>query len=196
MTVEVRALVGAELQAALPTLARLRMTVFREWPYLYDGTLEYERGYLEKFSASEGAVIVAASDGGSIVGAATATRMLGHADEFAEPFRQRGFDVSRIFYFGESVLLASHRGRGIGHAFFDHREAYARRLGGCTHATFCAVVRPDDHPMRPVSHAPLEAFWQKRGYTRMEGLVGNFAWKDIGAEQETAKPMQFWMRAL
>lgn len=196
MTVEVRPLTGAELAAALPALSRLRMTVFREWPYLYDGTLEYERGYLERFSASEGAVIVAASDGGEIVGAATASPMLGHVDEVAEPFRQRGLDVSRIFYFGESVLLASHRGRGIGHAFFDQREAHARRVGGYTHATFCAVVRPDDHPMRPAGYVPLDAFWQRRGYARMEGLVGSLAWKDIGIEHETAKSMQFWMRAL
>ena len=196
MTVEVRPLTGAELAAALPALSRLRMTVFREWPYLYDGTLEYERGYLERFSASEGAVIVAASDGGEIVGAATASPMLGHVDEVAEPFRQRGLDVSRIFYFGESVLLASHRGRGIGHAFFDQREAHARRVGGYTHATFCAVVRPDDHPMRPAGYVPLDAFWQRRGYARMEGLVGSLAWKDIGIGHETAKSMQFWMRAL
>lgn len=196
MTIPVAPLTGTAFADALPDLARLRMTVFRDWPYLYDGTLEYEQGYLRKFSESPGAVIVAASDGPRIVGAATASPMVGHADAFAEPFRARGYDVSRIFYFGESVLLREYRGRGIGHAFFDRREAHARSLGGYTHTTFCAVVRPPDHPMKPLDYVPLDAFWQRRGYTRMEGLVGHYAWWDIGDAEETAKPMQFWMKAL
>jgi hypothetical protein len=37
-----------------------------------------------------------------------------------------GMDVGRVFYFGESMLLPRCRGRGIGHAFFGHREAHAR----------------------------------------------------------------------
>jgi GNAT superfamily N-acetyltransferase len=196
MTIPVAPLTGTAFADALPDLARLRMTVFRDWPYLYDGTLEYEQGYLRRFSESPGAVIVAASDGPRIVGAATASPMIGHADAFAEPFRARGYDVSRIFYFGESVLLREYRGRGIGHAFFDRREAHARSLGGYTHTTFCAVVRPPDHPMKPPDYMPLDAFWQRRGYTRMEGLVGSYAWRDIGDAEETAKPMQFWMKAL
>jgi GNAT superfamily N-acetyltransferase len=196
MTVTVEPLTGEALIATLPDLARLRITVFHDWPYLYEGTLEYERGYLEKFSRSQGAVIVAARDGDRIIGAATASPMVGHADAFAEPFRERGYDISRLFYFGESVLLAPYRGRGIGHAFFDHREAHARHLGGFTHTTFCGVVRPDDHPMRPKDYVPFDAFWTKRGYAKVAGLVGSFEWLDIGDSAKTAKAMQFWMKAL
>jgi GNAT superfamily N-acetyltransferase len=196
MTVRVAPLTGPVLASALPDLARLRITVFRDWPYLYDGTLDYEQGYMRKFAESPGSVIVAAFDDDRIVGAATASPMVGHADAFAEPFRARGYDVDHIFYFGESVLLREYRGQGIGHAFFDQREAHARGLGGYTHATFCAVVRSSDHPMKPANYVPLDAFWQRRGYTRMDGLVGSFSWRDIGDAGETAKPMQFWMKAL
>lgn len=196
MTLRVAPLTGDALAAALPDLARLRITVFRDWPYLYDGTLGYESCYIQRFAQSPGAVIVAAYDGDRIVGAATASPMVGHADEFAEPFRQRGYDIARIFYFGESVLLADYRGRGIGHAFFDQREAHARAQGGFTHTTFCGVVRPDDHPRKPADYVPLDAFWTKRGYRKMDGLVGAFSWRDIGEPEDTKKPMQFWMKAL
>ena len=196
MTVRVKPLIGSALTAALPDLARLRIAVFREWPYLYDGTLAYEQGYITKFAAAPDAIIVAAFDGDQIVGAATASPMLGHADAFAVPFRQRGYDVARIFYCGESVLLPAYRGRGIGHAFFEHREAHARSLGQFTHATFCGVVRPADHPRRPPHYVPLDAFWQRRGYARIDGLVGSFEWPDIGEAEKTAKPMQFWLKAL
>lgn len=196
MPVRVVSLTGPALTAALPDLARLRLTVFRDWPYLYDGTIEYEQGYIAKFASNDGAAIVAAYDGELIVGAATASPMRGHADEFAQPFEARGYDVSKLFYFGESVLLRSHRGRGIGHAFFDHREAHARSLGSYTHAIFCSVVRPDDHPLKPKDYVPLDAFWTKRGYAKLEGVVGHFSWRDIGDAGETPKPMQFWMKAL
>ena len=119
--VRVEPLTGQALTAALPDLARLRITVFRDWPYLYDGTLDYEQGYISRFAAARDAVIVAAIvatvDGDRIVGAATALPMAGQADAFAEPFRQRGYDIDRIFYCGESVLLPEYRGRGLGHAF-------------------------------------------------------------------------------
>lgn len=196
MTIRVEPLTGAAIVSALPALAQLRISVFRDWPYLYDGTLEYEQGYLDKFSRSTGAVIVAAFDGEAIVGVATASPMVGHADAFAQPFRERGFDIARLFYFGESVLSKAYRGRGIGNAFFDHREAHARAQGGYTHATFCAVVRPDDHPAKPADYVPLDGFWDKRGYRRVDGLIGHFAWRDVGAPAQTDKPMQFWMKAL
>ena len=94
------------------------------------------------------------------------------------------------------MLLPAYRGRGLGHAFFDHREAQARALGGFTHSTFCAVVRPPDHPLRPRDYVPLDAFWHKRGYAKADGMMAHFAWKDIDQAAETAKPMQFWMKAL
>ena len=196
MAVRVTPLTGTALTAALPDLARLRIAVFRDWPYLYDGTLAYEQGYIARFATATDAVIVAALDGDRIVGAATASPMLGHADAFAEPFRSHGFDVACIFYCGESVLLPEYRGRGLGHAFFEHREAHARNLGRFTHATFCGVVRPPDHPRRPPGHVALDAFWAKRGYAKIEGLVGAFEWPDIGETVKTSKPMQFWMKAL
>jgi len=196
MTVRVAPLTGTGMIGALDALARLRIAVFRNWPYLYDGTLAYEQKYLTKFAAAQGAVIVAAYDGETIVGCATGAPMAEVEAEFAAPFQAHGYDISRIFYCGESVLLPAYRGRGLGHAFFDHREAQARALGGFTHVAFCGVVRPDSHPLRPPDYVPLDAFWQRRGYARADGLVTHFAWKDIDQPGETEKPMQFWMRAL
>jgi GNAT superfamily N-acetyltransferase len=196
VTVRIETLTGEALTRAIPDLARLRIEVFRDWPYLYDGSADYEQRYIRTFSETRGAVIIAAIDGDRVVGAATAAKLAGHAEDFAEPFARGGYDVGKIFYFGESVLQKAYRGRGIGHAFFDQREAHARRFAKITHTTFCAVQRPDDHPLRPKDYVPLDAFWKKRGYARVEGLVGSFTWPDIGETEPTPKPMQFWMKAL
>lgn len=189
-------LTGAAMIDALPALAALRIEVFRAWPYLYDGTLEYEQTYLKKFMASEGAVIVAAYDAADIVGVATAAPMTQHSAEAARPFVDAGYDISKLFYFGESVLKASYRGRGIGVRFFDERERHARSFGTFTHTAFCGVVRDSAHAMRPADYVPLDGFWGKRGYHKMDDLVTSFDWTDIGDTAKTQKPMQFWMKAL
>ena len=104
--------------------------------------------------------------------------------------------MAKVFYFGESVLLPDYRGHGIGVGFFREREAHARALGRFDHAAFCGVVRPVDHPRRPNGYVPLDAFWRKRGFAPVEGMVGSISWRDLDEPAETAKPMQFWVKAL
>lgn len=193
---DVKSVTGRDILGVLPDLARLRIAVFRDWPYLYDGTLEYEEKYLANFAKAKGAVVICAYDGADMVGASTAAPMIEHAGEFGEPFRNAGFDLDKIFYCGESVLLKSHRGYGLGHAFFDGREAQAKALGGFTHSTFCRVVRLDTHPLKPPGYAPLDPFWRKRGYEPVPGLIATYDWKDIDQPHETAHQMQFWMKLL
>ncbi|MFT4149493.1 MAG: GNAT family N-acetyltransferase [Paracoccaceae bacterium] len=192
---EVRALTGPALEAALDDVARLRIAVFRDWPYLYDGDPAYERDYLSAYRDSPGAIVVGAFDGPRLVGAATGTPMADHAAEFAAPFAGVEVPMADIFYCAESVLLPDYRGRGLGHAFFDAREDHARSLGA-THSAFCSVLRPADHPMRPRHARTNDAFWRKRGYAPLPGVVAEFRWKDLGQAEETAKPLQFWMRQL
>lgn len=195
MSLSVRPLTGPEIAAAIDDLAALRIAVFAAFPYLYDGDAAYEADYLREFAAAPDAVLVAAFDGARIVGAATASPMSAQKAEFRAPFEERGIDTARLFYFGESVLLAEFRGQGVGHGFFDHREAQARRCGAEA-ATFAAVIRAADHPARPEGYTPLDGFWRGRGYAPVPGLVTELAWKEHGEAAESPKPMQYWMRAL
>lgn len=185
----VRRLEGAELAARLDDVARLRIAVFRDWPYIYDGDLDYERAYLKGY-ADPRAIVVGAFDGDRLVGAATGLPMA-MAGEFATPFP----DPAPVFYCAESVLLPEWRGRGVGHAFFDAREDHARRLGH-TASAFCSVIRPEDHPLRPTDARSNDAFWRKRGYTPLQGATARFHWRDLGEAEETAKELQFWLKPL
>lgn len=191
---KVEVLTGEALEGALEDVARLRIEVFRDWPYLYDGDLDYERDYLKVYTGRS-AVVVAAIDEGRIVGAATGMGMEYHAADFAEPFATRPEPLEEIFYCAESVLLPAYRGQGLGHAFFDARESHARKLERRWSA-FCSVLRPKDHPMRPEGYRPLDGFWQKRGYAPLPGIVANFRWTDIGTKGESDHLLQFWMKEL
>lgn len=188
-------LTGDDLSEALEDIARLRMTVFRDWPYLYDGDLAYEQAYLQHYQNSAEAVVIAAYVGDWLVGAATAAPLIEHAADFAEALHGQDIDIDRTFYCGESVLLPRYRGRGVGHKFFDMREEHARALN-YTHMCFCSVIRPATHPLAPSNYRPLDAFWEGRGYARVPGAVAFFSWKDVDKVSETRKPLQFWMRQL
>ncbi|KGM49302.1 N-acetyltransferase [Pseudooceanicola atlanticus] len=192
--IETRVLTGDALETALDDLARLRIEVFRDWPYLYDGDVEYERKYLSGYTHPT-AIVVAAFDGPRIVGASTGMGLEVSDEDFATAFADRPEALSDIFYCAESVLLSDYRGHGLGHAFFDAREAHARELGR-RYSAFCGVVRPEDHPMRPAAARSLEPFWRGRGYAPLPGVIAHFNWRDVGEADETAHPLQFWMRTL
>lgn len=193
--ITVRALQGADLEAALDAVAGLRITVFRDWPYLYDGSLEYERAYLQTYRDSPGALLVGAFDGERLIGASTSTPMEDHAAEFAAPFSGMGIALTDILYGAESVVLPQYRGIGLGHRFIDFREAHARALHR-PYVAFCSVKRPDQHPAKPEIARTNDAFWLGRGYATLPGVIAEFSWRDVGDAVETKKPLQFWMRRL
>ncbi|GHF40716.1 GNAT superfamily N-acetyltransferase [Deinococcus metalli] len=194
MSLSVESVSGPQLAPFLPALARLRIEVFREYPYLYDGSAAYEETYLRPLLDTPDALIVLARDGEEIVGASSALPLTQETEALRAPLHPPEFDPADILYLGESVLRAEYRGRGLGHAFFDHREAHARRLGLGTTA-FCAVQRPEDHPARPHPYRTLHAFWAARGYVERPDLTTTLSWQDVGDHVETPKPMTYWIRA-
>lgn len=191
-----RTLSGRAIEPWLGVLARLRIEVFRDFPYLYDGSLDYEENYLRAYVESPDSLAVLACDGDMPVGVTTALPLADETEEFRRPFTAAGYDVERIFYCAESVLLKRYRGRGIYPRFFATREDHARALGRFDWSAFCAVQRPDDHPLRPEDYAPLDPAWIRYGYTRHPELATSFAWKDLGESASSAKPMVFWLKPL
>lgn len=192
--VKTRALTGEDLERALPALAALRIEVFRAFPYLYAGNLDYEQRYLRDFAAAKDSFIFAAeTDEGLIAGCATGSAITGHHAEFSGPLVQAGFALSSTFYFGESVLLPAYRGHGLGHAFFDAREAHAEARG-YKRTCFCAVERASDDPRRPADYSPLNTFWTKRGYRKLDGLMTQFDWPVEPGGPSEPHPMRYWLR--
>ncbi|MGG5889317.1 GNAT family N-acetyltransferase [Falsiroseomonas sp. HC035] len=186
---------GPALHPLLPALAGLRIAVFREWPYLYEGDADYEQGYLRAYAESPGAAIVVCRDGDRVVGAATCQPMPQSHPPVPATFRAAGLEPARFCYFGESVLLPEYRGRGAGVRFFADREAHARSLG-LPEAAFCAVIRDPADPRRPPGYTPLDAFWRKRGYAPDPDLTVSFAWKEPGEAAEIAHELAFWTKTL
>ncbi len=191
----IRSLTGEEVRRHLDDVAALRIAVFRDWPYLYAGDMDYERDYLAAYAASPRSVFVLAFDDDRVVGASTGLPLADDAPAFRAPFLAQGPDPDRVFYFGESVLLPGYRGRGVGRAFFDEREAHARRLGGFDWTAFAAVDRDPHDPRRPAGYRGHEALWTGRGYVRRPELSMRLDWAEAGVGERT-HALTFWLRPL
>jgi GNAT superfamily N-acetyltransferase len=193
LSLRLESLCGAAIANHLDALAEMRCTVFREWPYLYEGTRDYEASYLQVYVDCPRALAVLVWDGERCVGASTVIPLIDAPLDMQQPFIDAGMDLSRIDYFGESVLLPAYRGRGLGVKFFELREAHAQSLQ-LPVCAFCAVQRPDTHPLKPDGYVPNDAFWHKRGYRKAPQLQTTLSWPDIGETRSTRKPMTFWLR--
>lgn len=198
MQLEFISLTGPEIELYKDALASLRIEVFREFPYLYDGTLDYEKEYLKTYYKAKDAFAVMVRDINTqtFVAATTSIRASEEVEAFRKPFEDFGYNPYEVFYFAESVVLADYRNIGIGKEFFKRRESFARSIAGIRHLSFCAVERPDKHPLKPAQYKDLSEYWARQGFFKVEGLITQFAWKDISEDAETAKNMQFYMKNL
>lgn len=187
---------GADIAAWLDDVARLRCEVFRSFPYLYDGSAAYEKDYLATYVRAAGSVLVLALADDQVVGASTGLKLCDAEPAFQAPFSARGIAVERVFYCGESVLLPAFRGLGLGHRFFDEREAHARSLGGMDWICFASVERAADDPRRPSAYRSNDVFWTKRGYARQPEMQVRLPWKQVGEEAETVQTLTMWLRSL
>jgi GNAT superfamily N-acetyltransferase len=196
MDVRILTCVGDAVNPYLESLARLRIAVFRDYPYLYEGDMGYERDYLAAYARSKRSVFVLAMDGDEVVGCSTGMPLADEVPAIQQPFVKHGLLLSDVFYFGESVLLPAYRGQGIGRRFFKLREAPARHLPGFRWAAFCAVERDEHDPRRPKGYRPLDEFWRKRGYQRQEDMFCELNWKEAGHDASTTHRLRFWTRPL
>jgi GNAT superfamily N-acetyltransferase len=193
MALKILAFKGEEIHPYITDLAKLRIRVFKEYPYLYEGKLEYEMDYLQRYIASSESIMVIVFEGDHIVGVSTAMPLKFELVEFQQPFLSAKMDIEKIFYLGESVLDKAYRGQGVYRHFFEERELAAKKYGCHTYA-FCAVERSADDPRRPMEYKPLDEVWQRFGYQKHQDLFTDFNWPEVGEKQASSHRMVFWLK--
>ena len=186
---------GRDAKSYALELAKLRINVFRSFPYLYDGDLTYESHYLDTYFQAKSARVVACFDSRALVGASTVVGLKDESEDFAEPFLKHGLDPNDVMYFGESMLLPEYRGLGVGKRFFEERLKYAQN-SRAKWAAFCAVVRADDHPLRPIDYKPLDGLWLQFGFEPVKDLTTKISWRQIDSLDQVKNSLQVWIKKL
>ena len=192
----IKILEGPKAKPHVKDMANLRIQIFREYPYLYEGTLDHEIKYLEPYFSCPKSFVALCFENNKVIGMTTAIPLQSETKELIKSFTDFGMNPTEICYYGESVLLKEYRGRGIGHEFMKIREAYARSLKNVKYACFCSIVKPEYDPLKPRGYKALAKFWNSQGFFKVEGLTTQFTWRQISEKEESPKTMQFWMKKL
>ncbi|HSX10868.1 MAG TPA: hypothetical protein VLF94_04040 [Chlamydiales bacterium] len=194
--IKVLSFTGPAVKDLIPQIARLRIEVFPEYPFLYVGDYEYEMRYLKKFLTMKDAIVVAAFDNDELIGISTGFPFIYEAENLKEVLISDQRNPDDYFCFGESVLRKSYRGLKIGKIFFEKREAHVENLHRYRYICFYTIIRPANDPKRPSDYRPLAPFWKSRGYTKHPELSGTVSYQEIGETGETPKQMVFWIKEL
>ncbi len=194
--IHVRTFTGPALKTYLHSIAKLRVDVFREYPYMEEPNLNQETLELKKYLMSKESIGVLIFDNTTLVGVSLGLPLSLAREEVRKPFFDHFGDISSYFYFGESALLKHYRNRGIGHHFFDMREAHVRQLKKYKHICFFDPVRPEFDRFKPADYLPLHDFWRKRGYVHCPDLHCRLTWKELHEQEPTEKLLSFWIKDL
>jgi len=183
------------------TVADLRIRLFRHYPYLYDGSPDYEERYLRGFAQTNRALLLLAFDGDRPVATATSLPLASGADilEGADKlFEAEGYNPHSVYYYSEILVEPAYRGLGIARRFYEHRAQFARHHGYQT-ASFAAIVKPESHPQRPPGYFDPAVLWHRLGFTPHPDLRIQYEWPTIEADGSTierAHTLRFWTKSL
>lgn len=195
MAISEQFLTGSSAAGSLNGLASLRLDIFREYPYLYEGLREDELRYLRLYNETPDAFVITVTDAGNIVGAATGVPLCHEQRELIEPFAETPYNVAEIFYVGELLFYLAYRNQGLGLNLVKQVEEHVRSLGKYRYLTCATVVRPDNHPLRPADYIPIEKFLNRTGFSPLPGVTTRFTWRETDGVS-CNHPMQFWIKVL
>lgn len=194
--IHVRSFTGSGIKPYLHSIAKLRMEVFREYPYFEETDLDQETQYLRKLCSSKESIGVLIFDNNTLVGVSLGYPLTIEEPSLLLPFKECNLDIESYFFFGDSALLSNYRGRGIGHHFFDARETHVVHQKKFKHICFCVPDCPETDSRKPKDSISLLDFWRKRGYIQHPEMKCYLSWKAIDEEHPTEKKMNFWFKEL
>lgn len=194
--VNISVLSDIQVSSCIEEIARLRINIFKEYPYLYDGDLNYEADYLKKFVHTPDSIVVILKDNEHVVGAMTGLPLKYEDESIQRPWLEQSEDIEKVYYFSEILIYPEYRGKGFGQKIFDLAEKTVIGFNTYTIFSLATVIRPEDHPEKPGDYKELYAFWSKNGYTNNENLICRIPWKEIGEDVASSKPLMFWLKKL
>ena len=197
MAITEQLLTGSAVADSLADLASLRIEIFQEFPYLYDGRREDELRYLKLYAEAPESFVITVTASDKVVGAATGIPLRHEHQGLIEPFAGSAYPVDEIYYVGELLLYPAYRNQGLGLRLVTKVEAQVCSLGTYRYLTCSTVLRPDDHPRRPTQtqYLPIDRFLARTGFRPLPGMTTEFSWRETDGDTRT-HPMKFWIKEL
>jgi GNAT superfamily N-acetyltransferase len=182
--------------AHLPALASLRVAIFREYPYLYQGTIDHElREVLPIYARSQRCVCVIAQEGDQVIGVAVGVPLAEMDALMTAPLSKAGMSVTSIFCLGELLVVREFRGQGIGRQLYAAFEKQVRLMIAYRSIAMYEIDRAAD-AAKPTDYRSLDPFWRQRGFVKHPELSFTVPWTEVGDTQPSEHRLVFWIKSL
>ncbi len=198
MNIDIKMLHGNEITKGADLIAQMRLIEFKNFPYLYAGTMDAERKYLSSYAKDKKSIFTLAYCDHELAGIATGIPLLSNANILPgvqELFEQHGLKPQDYYYVGELIVLDKYRNQHIGSNLLLAQSRYVQSLN---YKSLClmTVEREDNHPLKPENYHSTDRLWQKLGYTKTT-MQMRFKWPTITADgsiMEMEHRLSFWIK--
>src|ERR1700722_3489588 len=147
---------GQEITPYVQEITDLALTVYRDYPYLYEGTVDEYYPAIEHYTHSSDGIACLFFNNNQLVGAAIGMPMNEMRDKYKLPLvnarPEENFD--QLFYLGELLLLKEYRGQGLGKQMYLEFENTVRELA-FTKICFCKIDESEQNPLAPENYKSL-----------------------------------------
>jgi hypothetical protein len=191
---QIKVLHGKEIAPYVQDITALCLTVYREYPYLYEGTVSEYEPYIQSYADSPNGIVCLLFEGDRLVGATTGIPIHEMRDRFQEPFKKIGEDLTSIFYLGEMVLLKGYRGKRYASQMYFEFEQSVKDANRYAKICFCTIKESEDHPLKPAGYVSLEDVCIRAGFIKHEELNFTGYWTVIGETEESPQHLYYWIK--
>lgn len=194
ITLEV--LKGSEVIPHLKRLIEIRSWFYRDYPYLYDESIEDEENYLSWYGNSENTLLVVAKRNDEIVGAIIGHPLPESLKENKEAFQCTVVSREDLFYLGDNMVIRELKIGNLREQMywkFENAVQYLKKYKGIV---VCEVERDKNDPKKITNDYSDEFTWSSLGFVREPNQIANFSWKEIGDAESSNHQMIFWRKSL
>lgn len=187
--IQIKVVKGQEIAPYVADITNLCLTVYREPPYLYEGTVEEYGPFIQKYTESPESIVCLIMDGNDVVGATTGTPLSEMREHYTQSFLDNGYSLPSFYYIGEMVILPEYRGKGYGKSMYQEMEKNVRAINQFPYLCFCEIEQPNQ--IQKSNQLIIQ-----NGYVKHEELSFNIDWLDIGETEVSPHHLVYWIKSL
>lgn len=192
----IKSFTGQEAERYIDQIAAIRLNMFKEYPYLYNGTVEIEKEYLQiYFKSSHANILLTFDSDDNVIGFSSSIPLSDEAEEIRAPFIEKQLNCDNYLYIGEGLIYPEYQGKNLVRQAAQIHEEIARSKG-YKYLTFMAVDRPEDHPCKPDNYRSTDGLFKHFGYTKFDNMNVTLTWNQLDTNQEATNTLSLWHKEI
>lgn len=167
---------GREISTHLLKVAEFRIRYFKDFPYLYDGSVEYEMSYLTGYADDPRSMLITVTNmNNELIAVSTSVPLVTTTnilDGASELFRSNGLNPSTFFYYGEVIIDHSARKQGLAKSIYLMQDEHALN-SGFENIAIATVIRLKGDHRQPEFYQSSDLVWKKMNFQKTN-LIFNY----------------------